>query len=57
MTTSRITWDIQEWRGRYRAEMRVDNHPVSKAWFDTYTEAQQWCYAERDLLRQEVREF
>lgn len=57
MSNSRITWDIQEWRGRYRAEMRVDGHRVNKAYFDTYTQAQEWCYQQRDLLKQEVREF
>jgi hypothetical protein len=57
MSNSRITWKISDFNGRFRAEMRVDGYPVSKSYHDTYTEAQQWCYAERDRLAQEVREY
>ena len=57
MSASRITWKISDFNGRYRAQMYVDGHGVSKAYFDTYTEAQQWVYMQRDLLLQEVKEF
>lgn len=57
MNTSRITWKISDFNGRYRAQMYVDGHGVSKAYFNTYTQAQQWVYAERDRIAQEVREF
>jgi hypothetical protein len=57
MSTSRITWKIEDFNGRYRAAVFVDGHRVSKSYHDTYTEAQQWVYAERDRLAQEVREY
>lgn len=57
MTTSRITWKISDFNGRFRAQMFVDGLPQQKAYFDTLAEAEQWCIAQAGELRREVREY
>lgn len=52
----RVTYTITTFNSRIRATILVDGYPVEKAFFTNFEKARVWCEAQKEHLREVVKE-
>jgi hypothetical protein len=51
---NRATWNVAQRGARFRGMVYVDGYEIAKAWFDSLTQAEQWCVARAQEAMLEV---